>query len=143
MQPLRRGVSLLGTKALTTPAPRVVANGSRMLARQQQLTGPLRSSSTVARPGAVRLTGQTAVSQPQVQVRCASSSGADAEPAKKTQLYDLHVARGGRMVPFAGYSMPLQYSDLSHVESHKWTREKASLFDVSHMYVFHYLCSWW
>ena len=82
------------------------------------------------------------MSQPQVQVRCASSSGTDAEPAKKTQLYDLHVARGGRMVPFAGYSMPLQYSDLSHVESHKWTREKASLFDVSHMYVFHYLCSW-
>lgn len=39
------------------------------------------------------------------------------------------------MVPFAGFDMPLQYSDLSHVESHKWTREKASLFDVSHMYV--------
>lgn len=37
------------------------------------------------------------------------------------------------MVPFAGFSMPLQYADLSHVESHKWTREKASLFDVSHM----------
>lgn len=37
------------------------------------------------------------------------------------------------MVPFAGYSMPLQYKDLSHVESHHWTREKASLFDVSHM----------
>lgn len=38
------------------------------------------------------------------------------------------------MVPFAGYSMPVQYSDLSLVESHKWTREKASLFDVGHMY---------
>lgn len=133
MQPLRRGASLLGTKALTTPAPRVVANGSRMLAARQ-LPGHLRAASAVARP-AIRLTGQTAVSvsaSPR-QVRYASSSGADAEPAKKTQLYDLHVARGGRMVPFAGYSMPLQYSDLSHVESHKWTREKASLFDVSHM----------
>jgi aminomethyltransferase len=52
---------------------------------------------------------------------------------KKTQLYDLHVARGAKMVPFAGYDMPLQYSDLSHLESHHWTREKASLFDVSHM----------
>ena len=30
--------------------------------------------------------------------------------------------------------MPLYYDDLSHVESHLWTREKASLFDVSHMY---------
>lgn len=37
------------------------------------------------------------------------------------------------MVPFAGFSMPLQYKDLSHLESHHWTREKASLFDVSHM----------
>jgi aminomethyltransferase len=40
-------------------------------------------------------------------------------------------------VPFGGYSMPVQYSDLSIVESHHWTREKASLFDVGHMYVGH------
>ena len=39
------------------------------------------------------------------------------------------------MVPFGGYSMPVQYSDLSVGESHKWTREKASLFDVGHMYI--------
>lgn len=39
------------------------------------------------------------------------------------------------MVPFAGFSMPVQYSDLSVGESHVWTREKASLFDVGHMYV--------
>jgi aminomethyltransferase len=64
--------------------------------------------------------------------RYASSSS---EPLAKTQLYDLHEAHGAKMVPFAGYSMPLQYADLSHVESHAWTREKASLFDVSHMYV--------
>lgn len=38
------------------------------------------------------------------------------------------------MVPFAGYLMPVQYSDLSVGDSHKWTREKASLFDVGHMY---------
>ncbi len=38
------------------------------------------------------------------------------------------------MVPFGGFSMPVQYSDLSVGESHKWTREKASLFDVGHMY---------
>lgn len=63
-------------------------------------------------------------------VRYASSS---TNNLGRTQLYDLHVARGAKMVPFAGFSMPLQYSDLSHLESHKWTREKASLFDVSHM----------
>ena len=39
------------------------------------------------------------------------------------------------MVPFAGYTMPVQYSDLSVGESHKWTRENASLFDVGHMFV--------
>jgi hypothetical protein len=51
----------------------------------------------------------------------------------KTSLYDLHVAKGAKMVPFGGYMMPVQYSDLGVGESHKWTREKASLFDVSHM----------
>lgn len=67
--------------------------------------------------------------------RYASSTASG--PVKKTQLYDLHIARGAKMVPFAGYSMPLQYSDLSHVESHHWTREKASVFDVSHMVQHH------
>ncbi|PGH12187.1 glycine cleavage system T protein [Polytolypa hystricis UAMH7299] len=52
---------------------------------------------------------------------------------KKTQLYDLHVAHKAKMVPYAGFSMPLQYGDMSHLESHIWTRTKASLFDVSHM----------
>ncbi|KAI9684733.1 MAG: Aminomethyltransferase, mitochondrial [Trizodia sp. TS-e1964] len=37
------------------------------------------------------------------------------------------------MVPFAGYTMPVQYADLSVGESHRWTRERSSLFDVSHM----------
>ena len=37
------------------------------------------------------------------------------------------------MVPFGGFSMPVQYTDLGVGESHKWTREKASLFDVGHM----------
>ena len=53
----------------------------------------------------------------------------------RTALYDLHVENGGKMVPFGGYEMPVQYSDLSVGESHKWTREKASLFDVGHMYL--------
>lgn len=39
------------------------------------------------------------------------------------------------MVPFGGFSMPVQYKDLSVGDSHKWTREKASLFDVGHMYI--------
>ena len=56
------------------------------------------------------------------------------KPLDRTGLYDLHVRHGGKMVPFAGYAMPVQYTDLSVGESHKWTREKASVFDVGHMY---------
>lgn len=51
---------------------------------------------------------------------------------KKTPLYDAHVAAGGRMVEFGGYSLPVQYPTGIMTE-HKWTREHAGLFDVSHM----------
>lgn len=60
----------------------------------------------------------------------ASETGA---PLQKTALYDLHVAHGGKMVPFGGFYMPVQYTSLSVSESHKFTRTHASLFDVSHM----------
>ena len=53
---------------------------------------------------------------------------------KQTALYDFHVKHGGKMVPFAGYSMPVLYtSDLTIKDSHLHTRANASLFDVSHM----------
>lgn len=52
---------------------------------------------------------------------------------KKTALYDFHVGLGGSMVPFAGYSMPVLYSGMGVLASHLHTREKASIFDVSHM----------
>jgi aminomethyltransferase len=42
-----------------------------------------------------------------------------------------HRARGGRMVPFAGYNMPVQYEGI--IAEHRWTRTHAGLFDVSHM----------
>ena len=50
----------------------------------------------------------------------------------KTPLHALHVELGGKMVPFAGYDMPVQYP-LGIMGEHKQTREKAGLFDVSHM----------
>ncbi|MBV1695216.1 MAG: glycine cleavage system aminomethyltransferase GcvT [Hyphomicrobiales bacterium] len=55
-----------------------------------------------------------------------------AAPLRCTPLYDLHVAAGAKMVPFAGYEMPVQYP-LGVLKEHLWTREKAGLFDVSHM----------
>uniref|UniRef100_A0A8C1M7D2 Aminomethyltransferase n=1 Tax=Cyprinus carpio TaxID=7962 RepID=A0A8C1M7D2_CYPCA len=50
----------------------------------------------------------------------------------KTPLYEFHRAQGGKMVEFAGWSMPVQYKD-SHINSHMHTRQHCSIFDVSHM----------
>ena len=54
------------------------------------------------------------------------------EDILKTSLHDRHVSLGAKMVPFAGYSMPVQYA-LGVMGEHNWTRENAGLFDVSHM----------
>src|ERR1044072_8870737 len=51
---------------------------------------------------------------------------------RHTPLYALHLARGGKMVPFAGYDMPVQYP-AGVLKEHLHTRAAASLFDVSHM----------
>lgn len=60
------------------------------------------------------------------------ADAAAAGDLKKTPLHDLHVELGARMVPFAGYDMPVQYPSGIMVE-HKATRDSAGLFDVSHM----------
>ena len=57
---------------------------------------------------------------------------APSEDLKKTPLDSLHRELGGKMVPFAGYDMPVQYS-AGILAEHTHTREKAGLFDVSHM----------
>lgn len=54
------------------------------------------------------------------------------EDLLKTPLHGLHVELGAKMVPFAGYDMPVQYK-LGVLGEHLHTREKAGLFDVSHM----------
>ena len=51
---------------------------------------------------------------------------------KQTPLHALHLELGARMVPFAGYDMPVQYK-MGLIKEHQHTREKAGLFDVSHM----------
>jgi len=53
-------------------------------------------------------------------------------PLKTTPLHAAHIAAGARMVPFAGYDMPVQYPE-GVLKEHLWTREHAGLFDVSHM----------
>ncbi len=54
------------------------------------------------------------------------------ETLQRTPLHDSHVALGARMVPFAGYDMPVQYPT-GILTEHNWTRQHAGLFDVSHM----------
>jgi aminomethyltransferase len=56
----------------------------------------------------------------------------DQIPLKRTPLHDLHLSLGGRMVPFAGYEMPVQYA-AGVLKEHQHTRAAAGLFDVSHM----------
>jgi aminomethyltransferase len=56
----------------------------------------------------------------------------DEFPLLRTPLHALHVARGGKMVPFAGYEMPVQYT-AGVLREHQHTRSAAGLFDVSHM----------
>ena len=56
------------------------------------------------------------------------------EPVKFTALHDTHKSMGAKMVPFAGWDMPVWYSSV--VEEHLATRQAAGLFDVSHMGVY-------
>lgn len=54
------------------------------------------------------------------------------EELKKTQLNQWHAANGGRMVPFAGWEMPVQYPS-GPLKEHQATRQAAGLFDIDHM----------
>ena len=53
------------------------------------------------------------------------------ENLKITPLFDIHKELGGKLVPFAGWNMPIQFAGV--VAEHTCVREKVGLFDVSHM----------
>ncbi len=55
----------------------------------------------------------------------------DSETLRRTPLYDAHVEAGAKMVPFAGWEMPVQYGGIR--EEHRAVRESCGVFDVSHM----------
>lgn len=56
----------------------------------------------------------------------------------KTPLYEYNVSSGAKMVPFAGYSMPLSYASIGQTTAHNHVRTSAGLFDVSHMLQHHF-----
>jgi aminomethyltransferase len=62
----------------------------------------------------------------------AADVSASPPPLKQTPLHTLHLSRGGKMVPFAGYDMPVQYGT-GVLREHLHVRSNAGLFDVSHM----------
>jgi aminomethyltransferase len=62
----------------------------------------------------------------------AAEVSASPPPLKQTPLHALHLSRGGKMVPFAGYDMPVQFGP-GVLKEHLHTRASAGLFDVSHM----------
>jgi aminomethyltransferase len=130
----------------------------RPLVREARLCHPHRRNTATSTLSKVRITSAYAITRPSVakaterpatrspfrqQARHESTQITPAPTLYddtnlgKTDLYDLHLAHGAKMVPFGGYSMPVQYSDLGVGESHKWTREKASIFDVGHMVQYH------
>lgn len=115
-------------KAVTVLRPALNGYGAQLLRadcpqKMQYTTRALSSQASRPRKGA---------QQSQQFVRYASS-GTGKEKPNRTGLYELHSRYGAKFVPFGGYDMPVQYSDLSIIDSHAWTREKASLFDVGHM----------
>ncbi|KAL2067369.1 hypothetical protein VTL71DRAFT_1794 [Oculimacula yallundae] len=88
---------------------------------------------TTCKPNHLTHNSRTLTLSPFSQTTRQASSSSSNEKLQKTPLYDLHLAHGGKMVPFGGFHMPVQYTSLSVSASHHFTRSHASLFDVSHM----------
>ncbi|EJU05064.1 glycine cleavage system T protein [Dacryopinax primogenitus] len=61
------------------------------------------------------------------------ASDAPKEELMETGLYDFHVKHGAKMVPFAGFSMPLSYGSVGQIAAHNHVRNSVGLFDVGHM----------
>ena len=116
--------------SMASAARRTIVNG-QCLRTLTQASSParLRQSQTSLIPRFQALKATT----PRGTRSYASEELVTGGPLGKTGLFELHIANGAKMVPFGGFHMPVQYTDLSVGDSHKWTREKASIFDVSHM----------
>ncbi len=79
----------------------------------------------------MRETAPDILADPAHELRADGTDPVEELPPQVLPLDAWHRARGGRMVPFAGYTMPVQYDGI--MAEHLWTRGSAGLFDVSHM----------
>ncbi|EGZ77762.1 glycine cleavage system T protein [Neurospora tetrasperma FGSC 2509] len=136
MQSLKSASVTNAVRSATRISQRAVSRKTRTLStlNSSAVTGTLRpqTSRNVSRNPAIGLSATLLTSRTQ-HARHGSSSASSSEALQKTPLYDLHLAHGAQMVPFGGFHMPVQYKGLSVSASHAFTREHASIFDVSHM----------
>ena len=129
MKTLRSARYLKDVAAARNAIPR----SSRLLTTATRQSNSTRNSQRYILKPAVSIPATS-----QLNSRNASSSATPEEDLRKTPLYDFHCRHGGKMVPFGGYAMPVQYASLSVLDSHNFTRSGASLFDVSHMVQHHF-----
>lgn len=118
-----------GTPTTTIAVSRSIAttSGGFITQQQQQQQQPPQRQLIASRPAT------------QTQTRhYASAPGSEKEHLDITPLHKLHLAHNAQLVPFGGFSMPVQYPSLSVSQSHVFTRTHASLFDVSHMVQRHF-----
>ena len=132
---------------------RVVATVPLVATREGGQAQPVRSG--LDRDGSRLASGSSADLEPAVGMherrdRCCSADGVSycaarigsphfderwsprmSDDLKRTPLYEEHLALGARMVPFAGWEMPVQYAGI--IEEHRAVRRSAGVFDVSHM----------
>ena len=89
-------------------------------------------TSTLGKPSAADKASPGSSSTRTVENRLGEAPATPSQALKRTPLYRVHVALGAKIVPFAGFEMPVQYPTGITAE-HRAVREKAGLFDVSHM----------
>ncbi len=107
----------------TAPGPVFVAESKR------KVEAPRGKPTAVSKPYAIGLSAANGARLPDF----AWQPPAD-PPLKRTRLYEVHQSLGAKLVPFAGWDMPLRYSSVR--EEHLAVRQAAGLFDVSHMGVY-------
>jgi glycine hydroxymethyltransferase len=107
------------------PGPVVV----RVLAGVSDAPGPAESATGGDKPWFMGMPSAKGTELPRF-----SWDPAEGEKLRRTALYETHKSMGAKMVPFAGWEMPVWYTSV--LEEHVATREAAGLFDVSHMGVY-------
>ncbi len=94
----------------------------------------IQSDSTLAPANKPYYIGSTATNQTNSLLPEFSWDEKEPETLRRTSLYDIHKQSGAKVIPFAGWEMPVWYTSVS--EEHMATRQAAGLFDVSHMGVY-------